>query len=105
MGMAEILQKVSRFEKSICEKCSHRKVCCAIDNQPCFECNQFAEEVVHGWWDKYEDDKFMGYDANGRIQYRKVYTYYCGRCGRGTAVKTNYCPNCGADMRERKENG
>ena len=63
-----------------------------------------AVEVVHGWWDKYEDEKFMGYDANGRIQYRKVYIYYCGRCGRGTAVKTNYCPNCGADMRERKDN-
>lgn len=56
--------------------------------------------VVHGWWDKYEDDKFIGYDANGRIQYRKVYTYYCGRCGRGTAVKTNYCPKCGAMMRK-----
>mgnify|MGYP003292048968 CR=1 FL=1 len=44
--MAEILQKVSRFEKSICGKCSHRFVCRALDNQPCFECNQFAEEVV-----------------------------------------------------------
>lgn len=58
-----------------------------------------AVEVVHGMWDKYEDDKVIGYDAEGRIKYRKVYTYYCGRCGRGTAVKTNYCPNCGADMR------
>ena len=23
-------------------------------------------------------------------------TYRCGLCGRGTAVKSNYCPNCGA---------
>lgn len=41
-----IMQKVSRSEKSICGKCSHRFVCRALDNQPCFECNQFSEEVV-----------------------------------------------------------
>lgn len=46
--MAEILQKVSRLEKSICGKCAHRFVCKAIDNQPCFECNHFTEEVVNG---------------------------------------------------------
>ena len=45
MGMAEILQKVSRNEKSICPKCFHFDVCCAIENQPCFECNQFVEVV------------------------------------------------------------
>ena len=41
--MTEILQKVSRSENSICPKCFHYIVCRAIDNQPCFECNQFAE--------------------------------------------------------------
>lgn len=41
-----IAQKISNNEKSICEKCSHRRVCRAIDNQPCFECNQFEQEVV-----------------------------------------------------------
>lgn len=25
-------------------------------------------------------------------------TYSCERCGRGTVVKTHYCPNCGAKM-------
>ena len=44
--MAKLLQKVNRHEKSICGKCSHRFVCFGIDNQPCFECNQFTEEVV-----------------------------------------------------------
>lgn len=48
MGMAEILQKVSRSEKSICPKCFHNHVCLAIDNQPCFECNQFVEVVRCG---------------------------------------------------------
>ena len=46
MGMAKLLQKVNRHEKSICGKCSHRFVCFGIDNQPCFECNRFTEEVV-----------------------------------------------------------
>ena len=44
--MAELMQKVNRHEKSICGKCSHRFVCFGIDNQPCFECNRFEEEVV-----------------------------------------------------------
>jgi hypothetical protein len=42
----EIRQRLSNIKKSICEKCSHRRVCRAIDNQPCFECNQFEQEVV-----------------------------------------------------------
>lgn len=62
-----------------------------------------AVPVVHGYWRKYSDEKFMGYGADGRIQYRKVYTYECSKCGRNTAVKSNFCPNCGADMRERSE--
>lgn len=57
-----------------------------------------AVEVVHGKWVKYEDDKFNGYDADGRIRYRKVRTYYCDKCGYGTVVKSNYCSNCGAKM-------
>ncbi len=47
VDMTDVIeQRLSNYEKSICEKCSHRRVCRAIDNQPCFECNQFAEEVV-----------------------------------------------------------
>lgn len=26
--------------------------------------------------------------------------YDCGQCGKSVPHKTNYCPNCGADMRE-----
>lgn len=57
-----------------------------------------AVEVVHGQWVKYEDDRFNGYYADGRIRYRKVRTYYCDKCGYGTVVKSNYCSNCGAKM-------
>ena len=57
-----------------------------------------AAPVVRGWWNKKQDEKFIGYDGQGRIKYRTVYSYYCGRCALGTVVKTNYCPHCGAKM-------
>lgn len=52
-----------------------------------------------GEWEKYTDDKFMGYGADGSIRYRKVYSYKCSKCWNYTAVKHKYCPNCGSDMR------
>lgn len=58
-----------------------------------------AEPVRHGRWERYADDKFMGYGADGKIKYRKVYTYECDRCRHGTAVKTSCCPKCGARMK------
>ena len=71
---------------------------CTIKDAPTVD----AVEVVHGEWEKYTDDRFMGYGADGRIRYRKVYSYKCSKCWNYTAVKHKYCPNCGADMRERK---
>ena len=58
-----------------------------------------------GEWERYADDKFNGYDAHGRIKYRKVYIYECSRCGENTAAKRNFCPNCGADMRGAVNDG
>ena len=54
--------------------------------------------VRHGRWERYSDDKFVGYDENGRLKYRKVYKHECSVCLRETAVKSNYCPHCGAKM-------
>lgn len=60
-----------------------------IENAPTVE----AEEVVHGRWLKIAH-----------------YPYYCSVCDEpaplgfdGEHYKSNYCPNCGADMRERKD--
>ena len=60
-----------------------------VDEQPTVD----AVEVVHGRWvDDHDDPR-----------------YICEECGKwlliddGTA-EMNYCPNCGADMRERKDN-
>lgn len=57
-----------------------------LDEQPTIE----AKPVVHGEWD------FIGdYDCR------------CSVCGEeyciGPNEDYNFCPNCGADMRERKE--
>ena len=38
-----IQQRLIADADSICFKCFHRKVCRAIDNQPCIECNQFTD--------------------------------------------------------------
>ena len=44
-----------------------------------------AVEVVHGRW-TYTDGEYVIY-------------MICSECGWDSDFKTNYCPNCGADMR------
>jgi len=29
--------------------------------------------------------------------------FVCGTCGKFAMMKSNFCPNCGADMRQREE--
>lgn len=52
--------------------------------------------VVHGWWEK-EPTSFWRWTPSGAVAVARI-AYRCGLCGRGTAVKSNYCPNCGAKM-------
>ena len=52
--------------------------------------------VVHGLWEK-EPSAFWRWTPSGAVAVART-TYRCGLCGRGTAVKSNYCPNCGAKM-------
>lgn len=53
-------------------------------------------QVVHGLWEK-EPSSFWRWTPSGAVAVART-TYRCGLCGRGTAVKSNYCPNCGAKM-------
>ena len=88
-----IKQKIQGGKKSICDSCTHRNVCKAIDNQPCTECNHYqctadVEPVKRGRWNDWE-----------------VFWKECSCCGYRTQ-KINvreyfFCPNCGADMRGR----
>ena len=90
--MAEyIKQKIQGGKKSICDSCTHRNVCMAIDNQPCTECNHYqytadVEPVRHGRW--------VQRPFNGtRI-------WDCSKCETLGSPQWNYCPKCGARMNE-----
>lgn len=52
--------------------------------------------VVRGVWGK-EPSSYWRWTSAGAVAVTRT-TYRCGLCGRGTAVKSNYCPNCGAKM-------
>lgn len=52
--------------------------------------------VVRGWWEK-EPSSYWRWTSSRAVAVTRT-TYRCGLCGRGTAVKSNYCPNCGAKM-------
>nr|DAG69734.1 MAG TPA: zinc-ribbon containing domain protein [Caudoviricetes sp.] len=52
--------------------------------------------VVRGVWEK-EPSSYWRWTSSGAVAVTRT-TYRCGLCGRGTAVKSNYCPNCGAIM-------
>lgn len=53
-----------------------------------------AVSVVHGEWRPIIEENEFG----------EVYQtgIYCSECGEVLVWKANYCPNCGADMRERE---
>ena len=52
--------------------------------------------VVHGWWER-EPSSYWRWTPSGAVAVTRT-TYRCVLCGRGTAVKSNYGPNCGAKM-------
>lgn len=55
-------------------------------------------EVKHGKWNGWHGDKLVGIDDNGDDMYRHYHYNTCSECGRGNAIKSDYCPNCGAKM-------
>ena len=108
--MAEYLDKEA-FKKSVearyCKPCKKEKKdhngcwCRAcwvndmIDEVECFLPADVAP-VVHGRWEK-EPSSYWRWTSSGAVAVTRT-TYRCGLCGRGTAVKSNYCPSCGAKM-------
>ena len=58
-----------------------------------------------GYWEGFTRSQFIGLDDMGEPKYRDGRIYYCSECRRRSIIKTNFCPDCGADMRERKDNG
>jgi hypothetical protein len=62
-----------------------------------------AKPVVHGEWQQdYRIEKIQ-YSCGDVETFKLPYGYRCSICSRRIKVKENFCPNCGADMRERIE--
>ena len=57
-----------------------------------------VEEVKYGKWNGWHGDKLVDIDDNGDDMYRHYHYNTCSECGRGNAIKSAYCPNCGAKM-------
>lgn len=56
----------------------------------------YVAPLVLGWWERVDSSYYRWTPSGGTLV--DCATYRCSRCGRGTAVKSNYCPNCGAKM-------
>lgn len=54
--------------------------------------------VVHGRWKGWITPAFYGLDDFGDPIYRDAIFYRCSICGRKSAIKENFCPNCGAKL-------
>lgn len=61
-----------------------------------------AEPVVHGHWVSLTECANAGVYCS--VCNKKVYKEDYAWCNRKNKLRSNYCPNCGADMRERKDN-
>lgn len=108
--MAEYIDR-DAFKKSVeeryCKPCKAEKKdhngcwcrACWVDDMldevECFQPSDVAP-VVHGRWER-EPSSYWRWTSSGAVAVTRT-TYRCGLCGRGTAVKSNYCPNCGAKM-------
>lgn len=62
-----------------------------INNAPTAD----VEEVRHGKWRTMVGNKMVDYDTE---TYRRYRVHYCTLCHKASAIKHNYCPNCGAKM-------
>ena len=112
--MAEYIDREA-FKKSVeeryCKPCKAEgkdhngcwcRACWVDDMLDEVECFQLADAapVVHGWWESV-DSSYWRWTSSNAVSVSHT-TYRCGRCGWGTVVKTNYCPNCGAKMDEKE---
>lgn len=69
-----------------------------VNKIPCVD----AVEVVHGRWEEDKVEAGDPYDGNSVYCFDIMRCSVCGECF-DVSVAYNYCPNCGADMRERSE--
>ena len=83
--MAEYIER-----EAVCKNCKNINICTKDGKCPVIKTVAAdVAPVVHGEWVPFHSE------AAGDIQ-------YCSACDVGFAHRTDFCPNCGADMRERK---
>jgi len=56
--------------------------------------------IKHGEWHSWEIEQQISYDVIRPYRY-----YSCSICNRRSAIRSNYCPNCGAKMDRGENNG
>ena len=56
-----------------------------------------AEPVRHSFWEEYETSSFGGYKDGEAIWWERKF-FRCERCRKGSAIRSKYCPSCGAKM-------
>lgn len=58
------------------------------------------EEKIKGYWIKHDKGFWTEIEHKGKKEIVYIPDYECSVCGsRAWKQKTNYCPQCGADMR------
>ena len=73
---------------------------CALEKAP----SVHAKPVVHGEWNIIEDD-YVGTSILECSLCHEEWIFEDVFSDELHLVNYNFCPNCGADMREREENG
>ena len=78
-----------------CGVCNHREVCRCFPN-PEEYCSDYEPDRPHGEWIEHRKHNSTGYFFS---------EYECSVCHDEVWQKTEwqFCPNCGADMREEGE--
>ena len=56
-----------------------------------------AEPVRHSFWESYSTSAYGGY-KDGEVRWLPRKFYRCERCRKGSAIRSHYCPSCGAKM-------
>lgn len=66
-----------------------------------------TEPVRHSYWESYDTSAFVGADDFGEPKWAVRHFYVCHnrRCRYKNAIKSKYCPNCGAKMDGGADNG